>query len=256
MKRREVIRLLGGVAAAWPLAARAQQPDRIRRIGVLVNTVETDPAAQGRIAAFRQSLERLGWLEGRNVHIELQFFANNFERLPQSAQEMVALNPDVIFAATTPAVKALQAKTRTIPIVFVYVSDPVGAGVVASLARPGGNTTGLLLYEESITGKWLGMLKEISPRLIRAALVGNPKGFTYEYFTRSSKTIAPVLEIELVPTPIENDATDIEQRIEAFARAPNGGLFMPPDITTERHRDLIIALAAGGVVRRSHSPRR
>jgi putative ABC transport system substrate-binding protein len=244
MKRREVIRLLGGVAAAWPLAARAQQPDRIRRIGVLVNTVETDPAAQGRIAAFRQSLERLGWLEGRNVHIELQFFANNFERLPQSAQEMVALNPDVIFAATTPAVKALQAKTRTIPIVFVYVSDPVGAGVVASLARPGGNTTGLLLYEESITGKWLGMLKEISPRLIRAALVGNPKGFTYEYFTRSSKTIAPVLEIELVPTPIENDATDIEQRIEAFARAPNGGLFMPPDITTERHRDLIIALAA------------
>ena len=139
---------------------------------------------------------------------------------------MVALNPDVIFAATTPAVKALQAKTRTIPIVFVYVSDPVGAGVVASLARPGGNTTGLLLYEESITGKWLRMLKEISPRLIRAALVGNPKGFTYEYFTRSSKTIAPVLEIELVPTPIENDATDIEQRIEAFARAPNGGLFI------------------------------
>ena len=193
MRRRQFISLLGG-AAAWPLAGRAQQPDRIRRIGILVNTVETDPAAQGQIAAFRQALERLGWLEGRNVHIELRLFASDFERLPQSAQEMVALNPDVIFAATTPAVKALQAKTRTIPIVFVYVSDPVGAGVVASLARPGGNPTGMLLYEESITGKWLGMLKEISPRLIRAAQLGNPKGFTYDYFARSSKTIAPALE--------------------------------------------------------------
>jgi putative tryptophan/tyrosine transport system substrate-binding protein len=174
----------------------------------------------------------------------LRFSANNFERLPQLAQEMVALNPDVIFANTTPAVKELQAKTRTIPIVFVYVSDPVGAGVVASLARPGGNTTGMLLYEESITGKWLGMLKEISPRLIRAAQLGNPKGFTYDYFARSSKTIAPALGIEVAPTPIDNDAATIEQRIGAFARAPNGGLFVPPDITTDRHRDLIIALAA------------
>src|SRR5262245_16326456 len=184
MRRREFIPLLGG-AAALPLAARAQQPaERTRRIGVLVSSVETDPAFHGRMAAFRQSLEQLGWLEGRNIQIELRFFSDNFERLPQWAEEMVALNPDVIFASTTPAVRALQAKTRTIPIVFVYVSDPASAGVVASLARPGGNTTGLLLYEESITGKWLGMLKEISPRLTRAALVGNPKGFTYDYFVR------------------------------------------------------------------------
>src|SRR5262245_34118969 len=183
--RRELIAALGGATAAWPLGARAQQaPQRTRRIGALVSSVETDPAVHGRIAAFRQSLGRLGWLEGRNIQIELRFFSDNFERLPQWAEEMVALNPDVIFATTTPAVRALQAKTRTIPIVFVYVSDPVGAGVVASLARPGGNTTGLLLYEESITGKWLGMLKEISPRLTRAALVGNPKGFTYDYFVR------------------------------------------------------------------------
>ena len=244
MRRREFITLLGGAAAAWPLAARAQQAEHMRRVGVLVNSVEADPAVQGRIAAFRQALERLGWLEGRNIHIELRFSAANFERLPQLAQEMVALNPDVIFASTTPAIKALQATTHTIPIVFVYVSDPAGAGVVASLARPGGNTTGLLLYEESITGKWLGMLKEISPRLTRAALVGNPKGFTYAYFVRSSKAIAPALGIEVAPAPIENDAAAIEQRIEDFARTPNGGLFVPPDITTDQHRDLIIALAA------------
>ena len=243
MRRRAFITLLGG-AAAWPLAARAQQGERTRRIGVLVSSVETDPAVHGWIAAFRQSLEQLGWLEGRNVQIELRFTGDNYERLPQLVQEMVAFNPDVIFASATPAVRALQAKTPTIPIVFVYVSDPVGAGVVASLARPGGNTTGLLLYEESIAGKWLRMLKEISPPLTRAALVGNPKGFTYDYFVRSSKTIAPALGIEVAPTPIENDAAAIEQPIAALARTPNCGLFLPPDITTDHYRDLIIALAA------------
>jgi putative ABC transport system substrate-binding protein len=243
MKRRELITLLGG-AAAWPLAARAQQKEHVRRVGVLVNNVETDPEVQGQLAAFRESLERLGWVEGRNLHIDLRFSATNFERLPQLAQELVALNPDVIFANTTPVVKVVQAKTRTIPIVFVYVSDPVGAGVVTSLARPGGNTTGLLLYEESIAGKWLGMLKEISPRLTRAALVANPKGFTYDYFARSSNTVALALGIEVTPMPIENDAADIEQRIEGFARAPNGGLLVPPDTTAVQHRDLIIALAA------------
>jgi putative tryptophan/tyrosine transport system substrate-binding protein len=243
VRRREFITLLGG-AAAWPLAARAQQSGAMRRVGMLMNNVEADPEVQGLVAAFRQSLGQLGWVEGRNIQIETRFSAGDFERLPHLAQEMVALNPDVIFATTTPAIRALQAKTRTIPIVFVYVSDPVGAGLLASLARPGGNTTGLLLYEESIAGKWLGMLKEISPRLTRAALVANPKGFTYDYFTRSSKTIAPALGIEITPMPIENDAADIEQRIDAFARASNGGLFMPPDITTIQHRDLIITLAA------------
>src|SRR5262249_1034890 len=151
-----------------------QQPGAMRRIGVLVNNVETDPEVQTQIAAFLQSLEQLGWSEGRNVHIELRFSAFNYEQLPHLAHELVTLNPDVIFAPTTPAGKALQARTRTIPIIFMYVSDPVGAGVVSSLARPGGNITGLLLYEDSITGKWLGMLKEISPTLTRAALVANP----------------------------------------------------------------------------------
>src|SRR5262249_22210200 len=142
-------------------------------------------------------------------------------------------------------IKALQAQTRSIPIVFVLVSDPVGAGVVASLARPGGNTTGLLLYEDSIAGKWLGMLKEIRPRMTRAALVGNPRGFTYEHFLRSSKAIAPALGIDVTPAPIESDAADIERRIDALARVPDNGLFVPPDNTTVQHRDLIVALAAG-----------
>jgi ABC-type uncharacterized transport system substrate-binding protein len=183
-------------------------------------------------------------VEGRNVQIELRFSGGNYEQLPQLVQDMVALQPDVIFVNTTPALKVLQARTRTIPLVFTYVSDPVGSGVVTSLARPGGNTTGLLLYEETITGKWLGMLKEISPRLARVALVANPKGFTYDYFVRSSKAIAPTLGMKVDPAPVENDVANIEQRIEAFARVPNGGLFLPPDTTTDQHRNLVIALAA------------
>ena len=152
MKRRQFITLLGGVAVAWPAVARAEQTGAMRRVGVLVNNVETDPEVQGPVAAFRQSLEQLGWVEGHNIRIELRFSGNNFERVPQLAQELVAINPEVIFASTTPAVKALQARTRTIPIVFVYVSDPVGAGVVASLARPGGNTTGLLRTASPASG--------------------------------------------------------------------------------------------------------
>jgi putative tryptophan/tyrosine transport system substrate-binding protein len=227
------------------MVARAQQPPTtVRRIGVFMNNAEDAPELQEQIAAFRQALGQLGWVEGRNMQIELRFSANNYERVPRLAQEMVALSPEVIFASTTLAVKALQAETRTIPIVFLAVSDPVGAGVVASLARPGGNKTGLLLYEESIAGKWLGMLKEISPSLTRAALVANPKGFTYDYFVRASKAIAPALGIELAPAPVENDAADIEQRIKDFARTPNGGLFVPPDNTTVQYRDLVISLAA------------
>src|SRR5262249_50963267 len=196
MKRRDFVALLGS-AAAWPLTARAQQPERMRRIGVLVNNPESDQEVQRRIAVFREAIAQFGWVEGRNVRIELRFSGGNYERLPQLVQDMVALQPDVMFVNTTPALKVLQARTRTIPLVFTYVSDPVGSGVVASLARPGGNTTGLLLYEETITGKWLGMLKEISPRLARVALVGNPKGFTYDYFLRSSKAIASTLGMEV-----------------------------------------------------------
>ena len=175
MQRREFITLLGGTAAAWPLAARAQQPNRMRRIGVLVGWAENDPDIQVQLAVFRQGLERLGWTEGRNVRIDYRFAAASPGQFQALAKELLALQPDVILAQSTPTAAALQRESRAIPIVFLGVSDPIDSGFIASLARPGGNLTGLLQYEESITGKWLAMLKEIAPRLVRAAFVGNPK---------------------------------------------------------------------------------
>jgi putative ABC transport system substrate-binding protein len=243
MKRRAFLAGLGG-AAAWPLAAYGQTNSDIRRIGILSGGNKADGQNSAGVEAFKKTLSDLGWIEGHNIRIDLRFFAGNFEQLPQLAQELIALNPNVVFASTTPIVKALQSKTQTTPIVFLLVSDPVGAGVIASLSHPGGNTTGLLLYQESITGKWLGMLKEISPNMTHAALVANPGGFTYDYFVRSSKTIAPNLGIEVMPTPLNNSPGEIKQRIETLARHPNIGLFVPPDTTTVQYRDLIISLAA------------
>jgi putative ABC transport system substrate-binding protein len=243
MRRREFITLLGG-AAAWPLAARAQQPDRMRRrIGVLANGAEEDLELRSRLAAFRQGLEQLGWSEGRNLQIDYRFSDADPERFAQMAKALIASKPDVIFAQTTPAALALQRETRTIPIVFVSVSDPIGSGVVASLARPGGNITGFLLYEDGIIGKWAGMLKEIVPRLERAAIVANPNSTPYDYFLRSAKAVGPSLGIEVVPTPFDN-AGEIERAIEHFARVQNGGLILLPDTTTTTNRDLVIALAA------------
>jgi len=243
VRRREFITLLGGTAAAWPAVARAQQPARMRRIGILMQGVQTDPLWQQRLAAFRKELEGLGWREKRNVNIEVRYSGNDYDRLAQLAHEIVALNPDVIFTNTTPAIKALQRETRAIPLIFVEVSDPTGAGVVASLARPGGNITGFLFYEDSILGKWLGMLKEIAPDLTRIALLGNPKGFPYGYFLRTAKSIAPSLGIEVIAAPVVN-ADEIERSIGSFARMPNGGLLAPNDSTVEANRDVVIALAA------------
>jgi putative ABC transport system substrate-binding protein len=243
MRRRAFITLLGG-AAAWPVTARAQQASGTRHIGVLVNGAEDDPEMQKRIAAFQRGLGQLGWLSGHNIRIDPRFTAAKQERLPQLAKELVALNPEVIFVYTTPATKALQKETRTIPIVFVNVSDPIGSGIVPNLARPGGNVTGFMLYEEGITGKWLGMLKEIAPALVRVALVANPESTPYDYFLRAAKTVAPLLGIETVlPTPIES-AADIERSIDLTARVPNSGAVVPPDSSTILHRDLVIALAA------------
>jgi putative ABC transport system substrate-binding protein len=240
VKRRDFISLLGGAAAAWPLTARAQQGELVRRIGVLVSDPEDDPEI--RLAAFRQGLERLGWSEGRNVRIDYRSAANNPDRFQPLATELVRLQPDVILAMTTPVAAALRRESRTIPIVFVGVSDPIGSGFISSLARPGGNLTGLLLYEEGITGKWLAMLKEIAPSLARAALIANPRRTPYDYFVRSAKSVAPSLAIELVPSPIEN-AADIERGIGSFAREPNGGLVVLPGTPLE-HRDLVVAIAA------------
>jgi putative tryptophan/tyrosine transport system substrate-binding protein len=241
--RREFIALVGGAAAAWPLAARAQQHVRMRRVGALLGLAEGDPDLQVWLAAFRQTLERLGWLEGRNVHIDYRFAAADAGRARLLAKELVALQPDVILATNAPVTAALQQETRVIPIVFVAVSDPIGAGFIASLARPGGNLTGLLQYEASIIGKSLAMLKEIAPSVTRAALVANSKVSPYDYFLHPAQALAPSLGIELVPAHVEN-AVDIERVIESFARAPNGGLVLSPNSTTILHRDLIIALAA------------
>ena len=240
MKRRDFITLLGGAAATWPLAARAQQSG-MRRIGVLVSGAESDPEMQVRLAAFRQGLQRLGWSEGRNIRIEYRFATASADQARIFAKELVTLQPEVLVGLATAVVTALQRETRVIPIVFVGIPDPVASGYATSLARPGGNLTGLLLHEESIVGKWLTMLKEVSPRLKRVAVVGNPKTGTPVY-RRAAETIAPTLGVEIVHTPVEA-SEDIERAIGSFAGVPGGGLLVPPDLTAVLHRDLIIALA-------------
>jgi putative ABC transport system substrate-binding protein len=247
MKRRAFISLLGGAATAssvsWPLPLRAQQMARMRRIGVLASGAEGDPEMQARIAGFRHGLEQLGWSEGRNIRIDYRYAASATDQYPRLAKELVALQPEAILAFTTPIAAALQRETRAIPIVFVSVSDPIGSGLVASLARPGSNLTGLLLYEESITGKWLAMLKEIAPGLARIALMANPGTTPYDHFLRMAKAIAPSLAVELVPSPVTSSA-EIERAIVSFTRTPNGGLVVLPDGTSLLHRDLLIALAS------------
>ena len=242
MKRREFISLLGG-AATWPLAARAQQPERMRRIGVLLNFTENDPEAKERLAAFRQGLERRGWSEGRNIRLDYRFTAIKVDRFSALAQELIALQPDVILTHSTASAAALQRETRTIPIVFVSVSDPIGLRFVASLAQPGGNLTGVLHLEASIVSKWLAMLKEIAPGVTNVALLGNRKATSFDYFLQFAQVEMPSLAIKLVPSDVET-AADIERSIEMLARVPNSGLVLPPDSTTIAHRDLIIALAA------------
>ena len=195
MRRREFITLLGGAAASWPLAARAQQQEQMRRIGVLVGLAEDDPETKARLGGFQQGLAKLGWSEGRNISVEYRFARASPDQIKVHAKELVALKPDVILAHSTSVVAALQQQTRTIPIVFVNVSDPIGSGFIASLAQPGGNLTGLLLYEDGIAGKWLAMLKEIAPHLARAALMANPKTTPFDYFLRTAEATAPSLAI-------------------------------------------------------------
>ena len=245
MKRREFITLLGGAAAAsaWPRPARAQQGGRMRRVGVLMGYAEDDLEARTWLAAFRQGLEKLGWSDGRNVRIDTRFSAPGDNQLREVAKELIALQPEVIFATNSPATTALQSETRAIPVVFLGVSDPVGLGFTAAVARPGTNMTGFLLYEESITGKWLGMLKEIAPRLARVALMANTKASTYDHYLRAAQALAPSLSVEIEFSHVEN-AADIERTVEAFAREPNGGLLVIPEPATFLHRDLVIALAA------------
>jgi ABC-type uncharacterized transport system substrate-binding protein len=236
MRRRDF--LIGLGAAAWPAAARAQKPERIRRIGMLVSIDNPD------IKAFQEELERHGWFEGRNLRIDYRV-APAAVHAQTIAKELVDTQPDVIFALSRPVTAALQKETRTIPIVFTYVIDPIGAGFIASLAHPGGNLTGLMAYEPSIVGKWLGMLKEIAPQTARIALLGNPKTAVYfDYLLRAAEAAAPSLGIGTIPGPIENDVVDIERVITAIASVPNSAMVVLPDSTTSVNSDHIVALAA------------
>jgi putative tryptophan/tyrosine transport system substrate-binding protein len=241
MRRRELITLLGG-AATLPLVAHAQQTDRVRRVGVLISGAESDPDMQARGITFRRELEKLGWSEGRNVRFDTRYAASDPARYLPLVKEMIASQPDVVAVQGTPMSVALRRDT-TIPVVFNAVSDPIGYGLVESLARPGGNLTGFLLYEEGIVGKWLAMLKEIAPHLTRVALIAHPKAGPYDYFLKSATRAAPSLAIELIPSPVES-AADIERVIDVVVRVPNGGLVVLPDSGTILHRDLIIDLAA------------
>jgi putative tryptophan/tyrosine transport system substrate-binding protein len=241
MRRREFIGGVGAVVSVWPSRVRAQPSERKRRIGVLVGLAENDPEIKARLAGFRQGLERLGWSEDRNLRIDYRF-APAGAQADTFARELIALQPDVIVSQSTPATVAVQAHTSIIPVVFAGVADPIGSGFVASLSRPGGNLTGLLQYDEGITGKWLAMLKEIDPNLTSAAFVANPKTAAFDYFLRAAQVLAPLLHIEIALNPIEN-AEDIERTFAALARKPRCGLLLPPDTTTVVHRDLIIALA-------------
>jgi putative tryptophan/tyrosine transport system substrate-binding protein len=245
MRRRDFIALFSGAAALLlePRLARCQQAAGLRRVGVFMPTAADDPDTTATSKAFRQELERLGWTEGRNIHIDYRYAASRSDEYPALAQELIALQPEVVFAQGTQIVATLQRQTHAIPIVFNNVSDPIGSGFVANLAHPGGNLTGILLYETGIMGKWLALLKEIAPRLTRVALVGNPKTVPFDYFQRAAAAAAPSLGIELVPTPVENADADIERAIESFAGAPNGGLLVMPDPTLRIRRDLVIALA-------------
>jgi putative ABC transport system substrate-binding protein len=242
MNRRAVITLLGSVAATWPLAARAQQPERIRVIGVLISTAADDPEGQARIAAFRQGLQELGWTEGRNVRIDTRAAADADQFRTQAA-ELVALASDVILAATTPGVAAVQHATRTVPVVFVTVFDPVSAGFVSNLARPGGNTTGFALPEYGTSVKWLELLKEIAPGVTRAAVVRDPALVSGTGQLAAIQAVAPSFSVELNPVDAR-DPTEMERAIAAFARSANGGLIVTASPASVTHRKLIIALAA------------
>jgi hypothetical protein len=244
----------GGAAASWPLAARAQIGERKRRIGVLWEYAADDPATGPPLSAFRQTLEQLGWSEDRNVDIDYRFAGGRSDRYLPLAQELIASRPDVIVATGTPITATLQRETRALPIVFTAVSDPIGAGFVASLARPGGNITGMLHYEAGIIGKWLAMLKEIAPRVTRAALVGNPKTSPFHYFQRAAEAPASSLAIELVPATIENSEADIERVIGSFAATANGGLVVLPDTTTVIRRDPSSRSRPGTICPRSTMP--
>jgi putative ABC transport system substrate-binding protein len=241
VKRREFIAAIGGAAAMWPLAARAQQPQRMRRVGVFMSTAEDDTESKARVAAFLQGLQELGWTDGRNMRIDVRWPAGDAERIRRYATEFVALAPDVILATGATVGPLLQA-TRDVPIVFTIISDPVGAGFVDSLARPGGNATGFITFEYSLSGKWLELLKQIAPHVTRAAVLRDSSGPSGIGQFGAIQTVAPSLGMEVSPISMR-DPGEIERAVAAFARSSNGGLVVTGSALAVVHRDLIITLA-------------
>jgi putative tryptophan/tyrosine transport system substrate-binding protein len=245
VKRREFITLLGGAAVAWPLAARAQQAERVRRLGVLMGYAESDPDAQANVAAFRDGLQKLGWVEGRNIRIDIRWpIPADPQSMQRFAKELIALQPDVILSHITPTTLALQQQTRTVPIVFATVSDPIGSRFVTSFARPGGNITGFTSIEPTMPGKWLELLREIAPRVTRVALLFNPVTAPYaEFFLNPLKVAAQSSGVEAVAAPV-HDKSELESIVAAQAREPNSGLIVTPDSFLDVHRVEVTSLAA------------
>ncbi|MGC2073653.1 MAG: ABC transporter substrate-binding protein, partial [Pseudolabrys sp.] len=242
-RRREFIKFLGGAAAGWPLAARAQQGERMRRIGVLLGAPADDPDYQAWVGAFRQALQELGWIDGRNVRIDTHWATFNVAGIRKHAEELAALAPDVILAPGASTVGPLLQATRTVPVVFPIMADPVAGGFVDSLARPGGNTTGFMLFEYSISGKWLELLKQIAPDVTRVAVLGDTSTPTGPAQFGVIQAVAPSLRVE-VTSLNKRDAGEIERTVTAFARSPNGGLIVTAGGRALLNRDLIIKQAA------------
>jgi putative tryptophan/tyrosine transport system substrate-binding protein len=244
MRRREFIALLGGATAAWPLAARAQQAERVRRVGVLMGYAETDSAAQAQVAALRQELQKLGWDEGRNIRIDVRFPPADTSGIRATVMELMSLTPDVLVSNTNLVTAVVQAEVRTLPIVFISIADPVGSGFVSSDARPNGNLTGFANWDSpAISGKWLELLKEVAPQVERVGLMVHPETAASIGFFKFAEALAPALKVKLVALGV-HDADEIERAVTAFAAEGNGGLIVTPHAVTFTNRDLIVALAA------------
>jgi putative tryptophan/tyrosine transport system substrate-binding protein len=244
VRRREFITLLGGAAAAWPLAAHAQQAERVRRIGILMAYAESDSVYQAYVKAFREGLQKLGWEEGRNIRFDYRWATSDLELIQRSAKELIALQPDLILSSSTPTTASLLRQTRTIPIIFANIFDPVASGFVASLSRPGGNATGYVILEPSMASKWPELLKEIAPRVNRIAILFNPATATFaEIFLKPFKAAAASFGVEAIVAPV-NDRSELETVIAAQAREPNGGLVAMPDNFLTAHRAELTSLTA------------
>jgi putative ABC transport system substrate-binding protein len=242
MRRREFIALLGGATAMWPLAARAQQDGRIRHVIIWIGGSASDPTSQQRAVTFRDTMRGLGWIDGQNVTIDVRFPTTNAAEETRAAAELAALNPDVIVTTGAPILGALHRVTKTVPIVFTLVTDPVTDGFVASLARPGGNITGFTIFEHSFAGKWLEMLKEVVPGITRVAVMQNPDHPAWNTYLRVIGAVASGMGVEVTSAPV-NSPAEIQAAIEAFARVPNGGLVLLPSPVVTAHREVIASAA-------------